>query len=188
MVGSGVVGHGPAIAPPLSPFPLTMPCSLETLNQLQRSDFVALLGPVFEATPTIAEAAWSQRPFGSKTELHDAMVGVMASLSPAQQLALIRAHPALAAQAPMAVASVEEQAGAGLDRLSPSEFEQFRQLNLAYQERFGFPFIIAVNQQTKASILAAFKQRLANAPEVEQAAALREIAKIAELRLERLVE
>ncbi|NJN30883.1 MAG: 2-oxo-4-hydroxy-4-carboxy-5-ureidoimidazoline decarboxylase [Synechococcales cyanobacterium RM1_1_8] len=148
---------------------------------------MALLGPVFEETPSIAEATWLQRPFATKAALYEAMVGVMTSLDPAQQLDLIRAHPDLGAKAAMAEASVQEQSSVGLDQLSGSEFERFQSLNNAYKTTFGFPFIIAVKYHDKSSILDAFEQRLRQSQAVEQDNALAEIAKIAWLRLDGLI-
>lgn len=164
-----------------------MTYSLAALNQMDQAAFVAALGAVFEDTPAIAHHAWHHRPFDSVTALHRAMVHVMQNLSPAEQIALIRAHPDLGSKAKMAAASVAEQAGVGLDRLSPTEYERFHQLNQSYRATFSFPFIIAVKNHTKASILTAFEQRLQNTPTAEQMQALTEIAEIARFRLAALV-
>ena len=104
------------------------------------------------------------------------------------QLALIRAHPDLAGRAAVAgelsEASTAEQAGAGLDRLAPDEFARFTSLNRRYRERFGFPFVIAVAGLSKHGILAAFEARLDNDADAERREALRQIARIARLRLD----
>ncbi len=164
-----------------------MPYSLAALNQMDQAAFVAALGAVFEETPAIAHQAWHHRPFDSVPALHRAMVHVMQNLSSAEQIALIRAHPDLGSKAQMAEASVQEQAGVGLDRLSLAEYERFHALNQSYRATFGFPFIIAVKNHTKSSILAAFEQRLQNSPTAEQAQAIAEIAEIARFRLAALV-
>ena len=104
------------------------------------------------------------------------------------KLALIRAHPDLGSKAKMAEASVQEQAGVGLDRLSLEEFTRFETLNQAYRDKFGFPFIIAVKDQTKESILLAFETRLKNDISSEIEAAITEISRIAELRLEAILK
>ena len=83
----------------------------------------------------------------------------------------------------MAEASVAEQSGAGLDSLSPEEYERFHQLNQQYRQTFGFPFILAVRGHTKESILENFAQRVHNSPHEEMARALLEIEQIAYLRL-----
>jgi 2-oxo-4-hydroxy-4-carboxy-5-ureidoimidazoline decarboxylase len=87
----------------------------------------------------------------------------------------------------MAAASANEQSGAGLDRLTPMEYEQFQQANQQYQRRFGFPFIIAVRQHNKASILESFQMRLANDRATEQKTAIAQIIEISRLRLEDII-
>lgn len=161
--------------------------SLTELNQMSQSEFVEALGAIFENTPAIAEAAWSARPFASIAELHQSMVAVVQQMSGDQQLALIRAHPDLGSRAKMAEASVQEQSGAGLDRLSAEEFHQLQALNQAYKDKFGFPFIIAVKNHTKTSILAAFEARLHHSIEAEQQEALNQIFQITRLRLDQQV-
>jgi 2-oxo-4-hydroxy-4-carboxy-5-ureidoimidazoline decarboxylase len=165
-----------------------MPYSLSKLNQMSQADFVATLGAVFEDTPAIAQEVWHQRPFQDGVELHRCMVDVVKSASPEEQLALIRAHPDLGSKAKMAIASVQEQAGVGLDRLSSEEYDRFRLLNEAYQEKFGFPFIIAVKNHTATSILEAFVHRIENSVAVEVKQALSEITQIAEFRLLELIQ
>jgi OHCU decarboxylase len=160
--------------------------TLAELNALDQAGFVAALGWVFEGSPWVAERAWAARPFASRDALHAALVAVVQAASPEEQLALIRAHPDLGTRlgrAALSAASVAEQAGAGLDRLSDAEFARFQDLNARYRERFGFPFIIAVRHHTRASILAAFEARLQHDAATERATALAEIAEIARLRL-----
>lgn len=169
----------------------TVVLTLQAVNRMDRDAFTRAVGPIFEHAPWVAERAWSTRPFAHAVALHDAMVAVVRSASPAEQLELLRAHPGLAGQAVRAAimteSSVAEQASAGLDRLSAEEHVRFRQLDVAYRETFGFPFIIAVRHHDKASILAAFESRLRNTREVEVAAALAELFDITRMRLERLL-
>ncbi|MBW4655886.1 MAG: 2-oxo-4-hydroxy-4-carboxy-5-ureidoimidazoline decarboxylase [Kaiparowitsia implicata GSE-PSE-MK54-09C] len=164
-----------------------MPVSLDDLNQMTQDAFVDTLGDVFEHTPAIARHAWEQRPFASVAALHHTMVAIAQQQPAAAQLALIRAHPDLGSKTKMADASVQEQAGVGLDRLNPEDYDRFQQLNQAYTEKFGFPFIVAVKEHTKESILQSFEQRLHHSPEAEQQTALAEIAKIAGYRLRSLI-
>ncbi|MBW4691591.1 MAG: 2-oxo-4-hydroxy-4-carboxy-5-ureidoimidazoline decarboxylase [Lyngbya sp. HA4199-MV5] len=164
-----------------------MPYSIAQLNQMAQGEFVAALGAVFEDTPAIAHATWNQRPFTTVTDLHQAMVAIVQQMTQAEQLVLIRAHPDLGSKAKMAEASVQEQAGVGLDRLTPAEYDRFHTANEAYKARFGFPFIIAVKKHTKDSILDAFDRRLHHSPEAEITQAIIEITQIAQFRLEALV-
>jgi OHCU decarboxylase len=166
--------------------------TLEEINRLGRDEFVERLGPVFEGSPWVAEGAWRSRPFGSFAELHGAMVRVVSEASMERQMALIRAHPDLAGKAAVAgeltPQSTGEQASAGLDRLTSGEYEAFTEMNRAYRERFGFPMIVCVREHTKESILRNAGSRLENSREKEVETALGEIAKIARLRLQVLVE
>ncbi|MEA5420367.1 2-oxo-4-hydroxy-4-carboxy-5-ureidoimidazoline decarboxylase [Spirulina sp. CCNP1310] len=157
--------------------------TLQRLNQLDQSAFTVVLGDIFEETPGIAAQAWFARPFGTIGDLHGAMVGVVRSLPLAEQLALIQAHPDLGSRAQMATASVQEQAGAGLNQLSEGDYQRLLSLNEAYQARFGFPFIIAVRNHTQASIFATMEERLENDLDQERERALAEIFEIARWRL-----
>jgi beta-ureidopropionase / N-carbamoyl-L-amino-acid hydrolase len=157
--------------------------SLAELNALSQEAFTEALGSIFEQTPAIAAQTWNHRPFATLSALHRTMATLVRNLSSEQQLALIRAHPDLGSKAKMAEASVQEQASAGLDRLTPTEYEQFHHLNQSYQTKFGFPFIIAVKNHTKASILEAFVQRLQHTVVAEQERAIAEIIEIARFRL-----
>jgi 2-oxo-4-hydroxy-4-carboxy-5-ureidoimidazoline decarboxylase len=164
-----------------------LPITIAQLNLLDRESFTALLGHLFEATPSIAETTWDARPFASRDALHMALVATMWSLAPEQQRALIEAHPDLAGRAAIAgdltPESAREQASARLDQLTPDEYARFHSLNSAYRERFGFPFIICVREHTRASILENFERRISHERADEIATALTEIGKIAGLRL-----
>jgi 2-oxo-4-hydroxy-4-carboxy-5-ureidoimidazoline decarboxylase len=165
--------------------------SLSALNGLDRGAFTQALGRVFEQSPWVAERAWGRRPFATVAELHAAMAATVEAATPAEQLALLGAHPDLAGRAARAGAmsadSVAEQAAAGLSRLTDEEYERFHRLNTAYRERFGFPFIIAVRRHDVAGILAAFESRRGHTRGEEIRIALAEVADIARLRLEGLV-
>jgi 2-oxo-4-hydroxy-4-carboxy-5-ureidoimidazoline decarboxylase len=163
------------------------PLSLKLLNSMNQTGFTTALGFAFELSPWVVERAWSERPFASVEALHDAMMAVLNAATTADKLALIRAHPELASKAAIAkqltAESNAEQASAGLDRLTPEEFARFHDLNAAYRERFGFPFIICVRLNDKASILAAMQARLANDETAEIAEAITQIGLISKLRL-----
>lgn len=151
---------------------------------MNQEAFTEALGEIFEHSPAIARRTWDDRPFASTADLHAKMVAVVNSMNPAEKLALIRSHPDLGSKAKMAVASVNEQAGAGLDRLSVEEFDRFQFLNQKYRKKFDFPFIVAVKNHTKSSILEAFDCRLDNSPATEMQQALAEICEIARFRIE----
>ena len=122
--------------------------TLAELNAADRAGFVAALGEIFEHSPWVAERAFDDRPFASVGALHAAMVAAMRAAAESEQLALIRAHPELAGRAmvraELTADSTREQSGAGLTQCSPDELAQLRSLNARYNEKFGFPFILAV--------------------------------------------
>jgi OHCU decarboxylase len=155
-----------------------------------RDTFVERYGPLFEHSPWVAEDAWEHGPFADREALATGLERAMYAAPRDRQLALIRAHPDLAGRAAvegtLTASSQREQAAAGLDRLTPGEYETFTRTNAAYHERFGFPFVICVREHDKASIIASARARLENDPGTEVEVALGEIAKIARLRLEDL--
>lgn len=165
---------------------------LSELNQLSQQDFVDTLAGVYEHSPWIPEQTWAVRPFASREALHQALQQTLAEASYDDQLALIRAHPELAGKAAeqnqLTQESTHEQASAGLNQCTAAELKEIRQLNAAYGEKFGFPFIMAVKGRSKAEILAAFRQRLNNSPDAEFAEALKQINRIAWLRITDLIE
>jgi OHCU decarboxylase len=164
---------------------------MDAINGLDHAAFVERFGALFEHSPWVAEFAWHDRPFADKEALYDALVASMYAAPRERQLALIRAHPDLAGKAAiegsLTASSTREQASAGLDRLTPDEYDAFTRTNTAYRERFGFPFVVCAREHTKESILRVAAERLANTEDEEFRVALEEIAKIARLRLEEVL-
>lgn len=182
-----MIDHGRSVTGATGGSKRTMAWTLAALNALDRDGFTAALGDLYEHAPWVAARAWEARPFADASALARALAAVVEAASAEEQLALLRAHPDLAGKAAimgeLTPESRREQAGAGLDRLTPEEHARFTALNAAYRERFGFPFILAVKGADKAVILAAFEARLGNPPAAERATALAEVHKIAGFRL-----
>jgi allantoate deiminase/N-carbamoyl-L-amino-acid hydrolase len=166
--------------------------SLQELNSLPATQFAAALSGVFERTPWVAERVAALRPFRSRFELHRALCAAVEQGTPVEQLALIRAHPELAARerpgAGLTPESAREQQGAGLTACTPEEVSRLTQLNAAYAKKFGFPFIFAVRGKNRAAVIAALERRVANTPEHERRQALHEIGRIAAFRLADLID
>jgi OHCU decarboxylase len=160
---------------------------LEEINSLDREAFTVRLGAIAENSPWVAYGAYDYRPFADALELVAAFRGAVVRSDRERQVALVHEHPDLAGRAAIAgdltEHSAREQAGAGLDRLTPDEYARFASANGTYRERFGFPFVICVRDKTKESILDAYDERLAHDPEIELAIALDEIVKIMRLRI-----
>jgi beta-ureidopropionase / N-carbamoyl-L-amino-acid hydrolase len=166
---------------------------LARLNtSLTPGEFAALLEGIYEHSPWVAEGAWSARPFATLAGLKYALATVVRDAPPEAQLALIRAHPELAGKAIVArtltAESTHEQGVAGLAHCSEEEFEKLQELNAAYNEKFGFPFVLAVRGPrstglTRREIIETFSRRLENSAAFERAECLRQIHRIAEIRL-----
>ena len=169
-----------------------MPLTLQELNAATPEAAAQMLDGLYEHTPWIAAQALAARPFGSLAALKHAMVRVLAQAPREAQVALVRAHPELAGKAMVAqtltAESTNEQSKAGLTQCTPEEFARIQQLNADYNARFGFPFILAVRGPrgtglAKQEIIDTFARRLDNPPDFELAEALRNIHRIAEIRL-----
>lgn len=167
--------------------------TLEELNRADPQRFVALLEGIYEHSPWIAQRAVASAPFRSLPQLKHALADVVRTAAREEQIALVRAHPELAGKAMVARTltreSTGEQQAAGLTHCSPQELEALQRLNAAYNERFGWPFILAVRGPrgtglSRAEIIATFERRLRGHPDWELAECLRNIHRIAELRLD----
>jgi len=159
-------------------------------SAMARDAFIAAFGGVFEHSPWIAERAFALElgpAHDSADGLHNALARAFRTASEDERLGVLRAHPdlagKLAAAKRLTAESSAEQASAGLDALTDAERARFTDLNAAYAERFGFPFILAVKGKTKAEILAAFERRLAHDRATEFAEACAQVERIALLRL-----
>lgn len=170
-----------------------MPHTIDQLNQASTGAAADMLDGLYEHSPWVAAAALAARPFPSVQALADALAQALAQGSAAQQLALIRAHPELAGKAAQAgtltAESTSEQKLAGLNACTPEELTRIQALNRQYGDKFGFPFIICVRGPTgrglsKQEILSAFTERVTHDAATERAEALRQINRIASLRLQ----
>ncbi|WP_418145902.1 2-oxo-4-hydroxy-4-carboxy-5-ureidoimidazoline decarboxylase [Variovorax paradoxus] len=169
-----------------------MSLTLDQLNAAAPGDAVALLDGTYEHSPWIAERALAARPFRSLAHLKHALVQAVAAASTDEKLGLIRAHPELAGKAmvskTLTAESTHEQGKAGLTDCTPEEFARIQQLNADYNAKFGFPFILAVRGPrgtglSKREIIDTFERRLHHHPDFELGEALRNIHRIAEIRL-----
>ena len=166
------------------------PVEFDRPSEMERDRFVEAFGGVFEHSAWIADAAFDLElgpAHDSAVGLHNALARVFRSASREQRLGVLVAHPdlagKLAAAKRLTAESTSEQASAGLDALTDDERKAFTKLNDAYTEKHGFPFIIAVRDNTKATILDAFQRRLNNDNSTEFEEACKQVERIAQLRL-----
>lgn len=177
-----IADHWAATHPPV---PRALP------SRMSREDFVADFGSIFEHSPWIADGAYDLElgpAHDTAAGVHNALCRIFRSASEEQRLGVLTAHPdlagKLAAAKRLTAESTAEQASAGLDSLTDEERTAFTGLNDAYTAKFGFPFIIAVRDHTKATIMDAFRRRLENDRTSEFVEACRQVERIAEHRLQ----
>ena len=164
------------------------------LKKFNRHSFVAQFGGLYEHSPWVAERVWSDIDTESNmpfTVLANKLRTTVDDASDDRKLVLLRAHPELAGKAAtegaLTAESTVEQSRARLDLCSSEEFDKFHQLNSAYNEKFQFPFIMAVRNSTRSEILLSFEARLNNDRQREFVTALEQVHQIALLRLEAFI-
>lgn len=159
-------------------------------SEMSRETFVSEFGGIFEHSAWIADGAFDLElgpTHDCAAGVHLALARIFRSASAEHRLSVLTAHPdlagKLAAAKQLTAESTAEQAAAGLDALTDDERTAFTQLNDAYTSKFGFPFIVAVRDNTKSTIMDAFKRRINNDSETELSEACKQVERIAELRL-----
>ena len=158
--------------------------TIDDLNHLDEEVFVDELDDVYEHSPWVPERVLPERPFDSLVALQEAMRSAVDEASRETKLELLRAHPDLGDQTEITASSQREQASAGLDQLSPEMYEAFQRLNDRYREAFGFPFIMAVKNESPRVIKDAMETRLEQTESEEFRTAIEEVHTIAQIRLE----
>ena len=155
---------------------------------MSRDEFVERYGSVYEHSPWVADQCFDAATDADQQQLAALFARCVDTADDNTKLQLIRAHPDLAGRAAirgeLTEDSTDEQASAGIDQCTTEEFEQFVRFNELYRQKFGFPFVMAVKNSNRHEILAAFAERVENDAVAEFANAIREIHKIARLRLE----
>ena len=159
---------------------------INKINKLSQSEFIKVFANIFENSLWIAEELYKQKPFDSFEELSSKMFDIFENTNKKEQLIIINAHPDLANKTKMSALtsdSKKEQTHVGLDQCSEEEFKEFKKLNDKYKKKFGFPFIYAVKNKSKKEILSNFRQRISYDISVEFNEAIKQVKKIASLRL-----
>ena len=137
------------------------------MRDLPRQLSVEELAGLFEGrTAFVERLAGLEDPLGHARE-------VAAQLSDAEKKEVLDAHPAIGATTLSARSAAEQ----GFD-----EAPELDELNRAYEEKFGFRFVVFVNRRPKAEIVPILRERLERTREQELATALDELVSIAEDR------
>ena len=158
---------------------------INKINKLSRSEFVKVFANIFENAGWIAEELYKQKPFEDFDELSSKMMNIFEMSSKEKKLKILNDHPDLGIKikiSPLTADSLKEQKNAGLEDCTEEEFGEFKKLNETYK-KFGFPFILAVSGKSKTEILNIFRERINSEPKVEFEEAIKQVKKIASLRL-----
>ena len=161
---------------------------INKINKLPRSEFIKVFANIFENARWIAEELYKQKPFGDFNELSSKMMNIFEMSSKEKKLKILNDHPDLGNKTKVSSLtpdSLKEQKNAGLDQCTKEEFNEFKKLNDAYK-KFGFPFIMSVKNKNKIEILNNFRARVNSEDKIEFEEAVRQVKKIATLRLEEL--
>ena len=161
---------------------------INKINKLSQSEFVKVFANIFENATWIAEELYKQKPFLDFKDLSSKMMNIFEIASKEKKLKILNDHPDLANKTKinsLTADSLKEQKNAGLDKCTKEEFNEFKKLNDVYK-KFGFPFILAVKGKSKKEILENFRKRVNSEPKTEFEEAIRQVKKIASLRLEDL--
>ena len=159
---------------------------INKINNLPKKEFLEVFGNVFENANWIAEKLYTQKPFKDFEDLSQKMLNIFENTNKEKQLEILNSHPDLADKTKIGLLtqdSNKEQSIAGLDKCSEEEFNEFKNLNIKYKARFGFPFIYAIKNKSKIEILNNFKERVAYDINDEFIEAIKQVKKIAYLRI-----
>tara|TARA_Y100000590_G_scaffold257670_1_gene289382 strand:- start:4536 stop:5033 length:498 start_codon:yes stop_codon:yes gene_type:complete len=161
--------------------------SIDNINQLNKSDFLSIFGNVFEKTEWITEKVFELKPFKNFNDLSSKILEQYENCNKENIIKILNSHPELAVAKKLTDESKLEQAGANLNECTVDEFNEFKNLNFQYKNKFGFPFIIAVKGKNKTEILNNFRQRILNNIEIEFEEAKKQVKKIATFRLNEIL-
>ncbi len=162
--------------------------SIDKINELNRSEFIATFGNIFEKTDWIANKTFELKPFKDITEFVSKFITIYENSDHEKILKILNSHPDLVVEKKLTKESQKEQHSANLNQCSEEELLEFSKLNKDYRSKFEFPFIIAVKGKNKNEILNIFKKRINNSIEEEFKEAKIQVKKIAIVRLDQILK
>ena len=161
--------------------------SIDQINELTKNDFIDVFGNVFEKTYWIANKTFNSKPYKNFDELLSIIMQIYENSNIEECLKIFNEHPELAVEKKLTKDSQKEQNSASLDRCTNEEFNEFKNLNIEYRKKFGFPFIIAVKGKNKNEILDNFRKRIKNTSNAEFNEAKEQVKKIATFRFKEII-
>ena len=162
--------------------------SINKFNKLSKTEFISIFGNIFEKTEWIAERCYESKPYNNLDELVSKMMKIFENIEKERHLEILNSHPDLAVEKKLTEDSKNEQKNASLNQCTDGEFIEFKKLNEEYKKKFAFPFIIAVKGKNKEEILNSFRQRITNNINLEFEEAKKQVKKIANFRLSKIIK
>ena len=162
---------------------------LNKIEKLSETEFTEFFGNIFENASWIAQKLYVQKPFKDFHDLSKKMISIFESVDNESKLKILNSHPDLADKtniSSLTPDSNKEHNNAGLNECTKEEFNEFKKLNIEYKRKFSFPFIFAVKQRNKIEILDNFRKRILSDKQIEFDEAIKQVKRIASLRLEEL--
>ena len=159
------------------------------IEKLSKNEFTEVFSNIFENASWVAKILYKRKPFENFQDLTKKMILIFEDSDSQSKLKIIQSHPDLADKTKIGTLTSEsnkEQSNAGLDQCTEEEFLDFKNLNLKYKKKFGFPFILAVKKKNKSEILTNFKKRILFDKKSEFNEAIKQIKQIANLRLDEI--
>jgi len=159
---------------------------INKINKLSKSEFIKVFRNIFENSSWISEELYKLKPFNAFEDLKSKILNIFENATKESQIEILKAHPDLANKTKidsLTTDSKNEQSSAGLDKCTPEEFNEFKNLNFEYKKKFGFPFISAVKDKSKLEILSNFRKRISCDINIEFEEAKQQVKIIANLRL-----
>ena len=160
---------------------------IKKINSLDKSEFLSIFGNVFEKSKWISEKVFDKKPFKNLESFNSEIIDIYENSDNKTILEILNLHPELAVEKKLTTDSEVEQSKANLKQCTPEEFDEFKKLNIEYKKKFNFPFIIAVKGKNKNEILNYFRERIKNSLDEEFLEAKKQVKKIANFRLEEII-
>ena len=136
-----------------------------------------------------ASATATGRPYDTLEILLSTSNDIWWSLDRSDWLEAFRSHPKIGEKKAADKVSTQSQQWSGEEQsgIDEASHDTLAALNEAYEQKFGFIFIICATGKTSDEMLTALRERLQHDPETELPIAATEQGKITELRLKKLL-
>jgi OHCU decarboxylase len=172
--------------------------STNSETNLERLNSLPAQAAQTELLKCCGSKAWSQlmvaaRPFSNFAQLCETAEEIWWSLDSQDWLEAFHSHPKIGEQKAAAITSEQskqwsEAEQSAVSSAAPETLLALADLNRAYEEKFGYIFIVCAAGKSSAEMLSILQGRLGNNPDAELPVAAAEQAMITQLRLKKLID